>query len=272
MMGDMVSLQQRGETAALAPYLQSLILPDADNWFTARFGNLHCGEEHLAANDCMGPRLAYVYRSFVPILPASFALTLADLTHERLTNFEATNYTEPCPGPQRIVGSQKLVGGLTTTPFLSPTLSGLVQHLEPTYVLWIYNDTKETTLPFFVYSQGAFRYIGMFHPASIEDFQEKSATVIEATGPAVSARYLTEDQLDMEKILIDPAVVQRTVVLQVVVGSDGKPKEVTYVRGNNAYKDTAIRRVEKRRFDSTFGPYGFHFKALTFCLNVESPR
>ena len=267
MMGDMISLEKRGQTAELNSYLQSLVLPQPEVWFAARFGTVHCEEEKLGANDCLGPRIAFTYATITRDLPASFALTLKDLINEGLTNFEATDYTETCPGPQRIIASRKLVGGLTTTQILG----GMQRHHESVYVLWIYNDTKETTLPFFVYSQGAFRYIGMPHEASVEDYQKKSIGGEGQTESAPSARYLTEDQLEMKEVIVDPAVVQRTVVLRVSLGKDGKVIEASYVRGPEAYKDAATQSVRKQRFDPPgFGPHGFHGNLL--CVNVTAPR
>jgi hypothetical protein len=264
LIGDMISLQQRGDNTAIAPYLQSLVVADPGEWFTSKFGDARCGQQHLDANDCMGPRLAMVYRSSAKVLPASFALTLADLIHEGLTNVEATNYTEDCAGPQRIVPNRKLVGDLTTTP----VLSSLARHREPVYVLWAYSKNKETTLPFFVYSEGAFRYIGMPHPASVEDFQK--GEIPEDRVPP-SPHYLTEDQLDMHKVIVDPSVVERTVVLHVAVDSEGKPQEVSFVRGPEADKDAAIESVRKRRFDRpSFGPGGFH--PNIFCFNWVAPH
>jgi hypothetical protein len=270
LMGDMLSLQRNGDSTALAPYLQSLILPASEAWFISKFGDTHCGEQQLGPNDCLGPRMALAYRSLTRVLPASFSLTLTDLLHEGLTNFEATNYTEECPGPQRIVAARELVGGLTTTPYLSSVLSGLVQHREPLYVLWIYSETKETTLPFFVYSEGAFRYLGMLHPASAEDLQKAKATK-EDSEPTPPPHYLTEDQLEMNEVIIDPLVVQRTVVLRVVIDPNGKPKDVSYVRGPKAAEEAAIQSVMKRHFERPgFGPGGFHPNSL--CLNIAAPR
>lgn len=142
LLTEMLSLQRNGDSAALAPYLQSLVLPDSDDWFTSKFEAVRCGERQLGPNDCLGPRMAFTYRSLARVLPSSFSLTLTDFLHEGLTNFEATNYTEECPGPQRIVPARELVGGLTTTPHLSSMLSGIVQHHEPIYVLWAYNERK----------------------------------------------------------------------------------------------------------------------------------
>ncbi len=267
MMGDMISLQRRGQTAELTPYLQSLVLPQPEVWFAARFGTVHCEEEKLSANDCLGPRIAFTYATITRNLSDSFTLTLKDLINEGLTNFEATDYTEECPGPQRIIAPRELVGGLTTTQILG----GMQRHHESVYVLWSYSDRKETTLPFFVYSQGAFRYIGMPHEASVEDYQKKIKGGDGEDEPAPSARYLTEDQLEMKPVIIDPAVAQRTVVFRVSVGKDGKVTEASYVRGPEAYRDAAIQSLRKRRFDPPgFGPHGFHPNLL--CANVAAPR
>jgi hypothetical protein len=267
MMRDMVSLQKRGQTAELTPYLQSLILPQPEVWFASRFGTVHCGEQKLGANDCLGPRIAFTYATITRDLPASFALTLKDLINEGLTNFEATDYTEPCPGPRHIIASRELVGGLTTTQILG----GMGQLHESVYVLWSYSDTKETTLPFFVYSQGAFRYLGMPHEASVEDYQNRSRGGEGETEPVQSARYLTEDQLELKQVRVDPAVAERTVVLRVSIGKDGRVIEASYVRGPKAYKDAAIQSVRKRKFDPPgFDPHGFH--GNSFCVNVAAPN
>ena len=263
----MVSLQRKGDTTGLAPYFQSLVLPQAEEWFSREFGNQHCGEPQQSANDCLGPRLAFSYQRSAANLPASLALTLSDLVKEGLTQFEAVNYTESCAGPIRIVPARQLVGDLTTTPVLSSGLSGLVQRHEPVYVLWAYNGAKETTLAFFVYAGGAFRYLGMPHPWSAEDLLKKSRGEPGIVEPVPPAGYLTNDQIEMHPIVIDPVVAVQTVVLGVVVGKDGKPTEVSYVRGAEAYKDAAIETVRKRKFDPpSFGPRGFHPNSL--CLHV----
>jgi hypothetical protein len=71
MMGDMISLQRGGQSVALAPYLQSLVLPQPEAWFTSKFGNVRCGEGQLAANDCLGPRLVLTYAATAQTLPPS---------------------------------------------------------------------------------------------------------------------------------------------------------------------------------------------------------
>ena len=71
----------------------------------------------------------------------------------------------------------------------------------------------------------------------------------------------------MNHLIIDPSVVQRTVVVRVVVGQDGKPKEVSYVRGPEPFKDAVIEKTRKRRFEPPgFGPRGIH--PNVFCVDV----
>ncbi len=264
LMGDMLALQKKGDVTSLSPYLQSLVLPDPDRWFTSEFGDARCTEKQLGSNDCLGPRMALAYRPLAKVLPASFSLTLSDLLHEGMINFEAANYTEECPGPQRIIAARELVGGLTTTPYLSDSLSGLVQHHEPVYVLWAYSETKETTLPFFVYSEGAFRYLGMLHPASDDALHRYAAGVNSEAEP--SAHYLTEDQLEMRTVLNDQALVQKAVMLRVIVDLNGKPKDVTYVRGPEAERKGAISRAKKRRYDVPPVIRAIHARAFPLCV------
>lgn len=194
----------------------------------------------MAANDCLGSRLALTYSSIAKGLPNSVPKTLHALLDENLTTFEAVNYSQPCPAPERIVPALKLVDNLSTTPILSPVLSGLIHHREPVYVLWTYNEKRETTLAFFVYSDGAFRYIGMPHPASLEEFVKKA----EIPQPS----ELTDEIVSRSHVLADQALAQRTVVLHVIIGPDGKARQVSYVRGPEAFEQVAIEKVQKRNF------------------------
>jgi hypothetical protein len=83
-MRDMFWLRQRNDSAALVWYFQSLILPDAETWFSSEFGDVDCEANDLGPNGCLGPRMAWYYTVTAKTLPDSFALTLADLAHENL--------------------------------------------------------------------------------------------------------------------------------------------------------------------------------------------
>jgi hypothetical protein len=269
LMRDMISLQRREDSAALASYFQSLILPDPEAWFSSGFGDADCDAQDLGPNGCLGPRIAWYYTATAKTLPDSFALTLADLVHENLTNFESVNQTEQCAGPVQIIPSQKLIGEFTTVPVLLSPWSKLVRQNEPVYVLWAFNESKETTLSFFVYSQGAFRYIGMPRPAPADDYRQKKYS--EGSFPPLSAHYLTNEQLAMDHVSIAADVIRETVVVLVIVGRDGKPRDVSYVRGDETLKNAAIQTVRKQRFEPPgFGPHGLH--PDRFCTNVRVRR
>jgi hypothetical protein len=154
------------------------------------------------------------------------------------------------------------VGDLTTTPILSPVLSGLIQRHEPVYVLWGYSEKTETTLAFFVYSDGAFRYIGMPHPASLDEFTKKAEIPQDAN--------LANGVIDVKPVLADQALLQRTVVLHVIIGADGKAREVSYVRGPESLKDSAIETVTKRQFAQQ--SLGGRAIQVDTCINVVSER
>jgi hypothetical protein len=260
MMNDMLALAKRGDTTALVPYFQSLVLPHAEDWFKSEFGDENCGTEHMAANDCLGSRLALAYASRARTLSTAAARALSVLIDENLTDFEAVNYSQPCAGPQRIVPARQLVGDLTTTPILSPVLSGLIQHHEPVYVLWSYNEKAETTVAFFVYSDGAFRYIGMPHPASLDEFARRAE--IPQGGD------LANEIVDAQPVLADQALLQRTVVLHVIIGPDGKAREVSYVRGPERFSNSAIETIKKRHFPQQ--SLGGHAIQVDTCINVVS--
>lgn len=241
-MNDMLALARLGDNTALAPCFQSLVLPNAEAWFKAEFGDEHCGVKQMAANDCLGSRLALTYANTARNLPAAARMTMTDLLNEGMINFEAVNYSAPCAGPDRITPDRKLVGDLTTTPILSPVLSGLVRNNEPVYVLWSYNQHSETTIAFFVYSQGAFRYIGMPHPASLEEFVRQSVPAPEKAGD------LTNEIVSAPRVLANQKLAQRTVVLHILIGTDGRVREASYVRGPEGFRDAAIQKVKGKKF------------------------
>lgn len=264
LMNDMLALARQSNNTALAPYFQSLVLPNAEAWFKSEFGDEHCGVAQMTANDCLGSRLALAYVNTAKTLPAAARMTMTDLLNEGLTSFEAVNYSAACAGPDRIVPDRKLVGDLTTTPILSPVLSELVRNSEPVYVLWSYNQHSETTIAFFVYSQGAFRYIGMPHPASLEEMVRQSVPAPKEPDD------LTNEIVRAHRILANQELVQRTAVLHIIIGTDGRVREVSYVRGPEAFRNAAIEKVKEKRFHPM--SLGGHPVQVSTCVDLTAPK
>lgn len=260
LIGTMLSLQQQGRSTELAAYASALVLPHANEWFAARFGMANC-KKQPGENDCIGPRLAITYEAKRAMLPASLALTLQGLAAEGLTQLEAVNAAQPCTDPLRLHASDQLMGDLTTVLAL-PALRGR----EPVYVVWAYNEHKETILAFFIYAEDAFRFIGMQYPAPPADyirFRDNDVSPEQESKPS----QVRLERVEMKSVAVDPALVDKTVLLSVLVDRSGKPKEITYVRGPEKYKNNAIAQVQKRKFDPpSFGAGGFH--PNSFCLEV----
>jgi len=71
-------------------------------------------------------------------------------------------------------------------------------------------------------------------------------------------------------VLADGELIQRKVVLDVTIGTDGRSSAASYVRGPEEFKDAAIQCVKQRNF----GPHVFAGVAtrMKTCIRVDSRR
>ena len=219
MMTDALNKANSGDSASVNEMGRTLVLPEFREWFTAKFGDANCALATLAANDCLGPRMAMAYERTIDSIPVSLALTLHDFHRERMTNFEAVNETVTCARPIKFEFSSSLVGSLSTTPFLSEQLSELARRREPLYSLWAYSNEKQTLIAFFVYEKGAFRFVGMPHPVRTEEWiaHREDRDIPHAKQ---EPRILTEEQVQVGNAVISPVIAKRTVVVKVELDKD----------------------------------------------------
>ena len=83
LMKGMLELEKHGDTNALAPYLQSLVLPNPDAWFKSIFG------------DTVGAQLALSYEPTAKGLPQAMAATLKKLRQDGFAgHFEVVDFNE----------------------------------------------------------------------------------------------------------------------------------------------------------------------------------
>lgn len=80
----MMKMQKKRDANSLAPYVQSLILPDPNTWFTATFG------------DEVGAELTAYYDRTRIDLPLSFPDMLANLESKHVDSPLATRFTDSC--------------------------------------------------------------------------------------------------------------------------------------------------------------------------------
>lgn len=263
-LADAIRATLDGKTSLVRAYSRSLVLPAAEAWFSARFGNANCDAVPLPEGDCFGPRLAAAYAAYSGVLPASFEMTLQDINSEKLMTIEAVDSSLPCAGPLTIRPVQGLVGGLTTTPLVSPVFSGILKEHEPIYAVWLYSVSKMTTLAYFTYAEGGFRYLGMPHQVSAEEWVRLRAA--NSTPRSAMPHYLTNNQAEANGFLVDLEQIKSTVVVSVKVDKQGTPEKVEYVRGSEALRDEALAAVRRRHFEAPgTGPRGVH--PASYCIN-----
>lgn len=84
LMKDMLRLEKKGDAKNLAPYVQSLILPNPSAWFTATFG------------EKLGAELADGYDRARMNLPLAFPDTLSQIQSKHLDKVQAIRFTDSC--------------------------------------------------------------------------------------------------------------------------------------------------------------------------------
>lgn len=119
-------------------------MPNPSAWFTVTFG------------EKLGTELADAYDRTRLNLPLSFPDTLSQIQSRHLDTVQATLFTDACNQESTNTEYHLLVSRA---------------HEQPTYHVRLSSGTQAAILGFFVYVDGAFRYIGDFqitHPRSLK--------------------------------------------------------------------------------------------------------
>ena len=258
LMKDMLKLEKRGDTSALAPYLQSLFLPNPDTWFKSIFG------------DAAGAELALSYGPTARWLPQSMAATLKNLRQESLTDhFEVVDFNKPCAAPSfmSIQGdSENKALGLPALKLL-----GFRKQHEPMYTVWFRRGRSVSTIAFFVYDEGAFRYIGRPEiPASVAA-QGRPQPQVKSGGP-VQAAKLVQMVDPVYPMAAKEAHVQGAILLSAEIGKDGSVEDLSYVSGPQALVSGAMDAVKQWKYQPTMlngAPVSVH-TCITVIFNLGS--
>ncbi|MFI5073004.1 MAG: energy transducer TonB [Terriglobales bacterium] len=215
---EMLKLEKNGDTKALAPYVQSLILPNAAAWFRSAFG------------DTIGAVLAGDYERTRAELPISFPDTLADLLAKHHTDPEAIRFTDSC-NPH-------------ATEAQYPMLL-LRTNSQPLYDVRFEYGIKVTLIPYFAYVDGAFRYLGNFQVRT-RSFPSQRADVkrLRLGGNVMMASLIHQ----VDPIYpVDAKVrgVHGTVLLHALIGTDGHIHNLQVMQGQCWLAQSAIKAVSQ---------------------------
>lgn len=221
---EMLKLEKNGDTKVLAPYVQSLILPNSDAWFRSAFG------------DVIGASLAGDYGRTQAELPMSFPDTLADLVAKHLPDPQAIRFTDSC-------NSQ---ASETEYPILL-----LRANAQPLYDVRFEYGTRLTLLPYFAYVDGAFRYLGNFR-VLVRSFSPAGADVkrLQIGGKVISASLIHQV---MPKYPADAKVrgLHGTVLLHALIGTDGHVHDLQVMQGTCSLAQSAVKAVSQWRYKPT---------------------
>lgn len=233
LMKGMLELERHGDTNALAPYLQSLVLPNPDAWFKSIFG------------DTVGAQLALSYEPTAKGLPQAMAVTLKNLRQERFADhFEAVDSNKPCAAPSFMVVQSK-----SETDALGPSavkLLVLQKEHQPMYAVWFRKGRSVSAMAFFVYDKGAFRFIGKPEiPASVG--AQGPQPQVKSGGP-VQAAKLIHGVYPVYPLAAKQAHVQGTILLSAEIGEDGSIQYLSYVSGPQALVSSAMHAVKQWKY------------------------
>ncbi|MHB8484704.1 MAG: energy transducer TonB [Candidatus Acidiferrales bacterium] len=236
LMKDMLGLEKRGDTKALAPYLQSLVLPDPDAWFKSIFG------------DTVGTQLALSYEPTAKWLPQSMAATLKNLRQEGLADhFEVVDFNKPCAAPSFVSiqgDSETKALGLSAFKLL-----GFRKQHEPMYTVWFRKGRAVSAIAFFAYDEGAFRYIGK--PEIPDSVAAQGPQSQVKSGAKVQAAKLIQRVDPVYPVAAKQAHVEGTILLSAEIGKDGSIQDLSYVSGPQVLAPGAMDAVRQWKYQPT---------------------
>lgn len=235
LMKEMLELEKHGDTNALAPYLQSLVLPSPDAWFKSIFG------------DTVGAQLALSYEPTAKGLPQAMAATLKNLRQEGFAGrFEVVDFNKPCAAPSFMVPSE------SETKALGPSATRLLafrkQH-QPMYTVWFRKGRSVSTMAFFIYDEGAFRYTGK--PEIPDSVAAQGPQPEVKSGATIQAARLIYKVGPEYPVAAKEAHVQGTILLSAEIGKDGSVEDLSYVSGPQALISSAMDAVKQWKYQPT---------------------
>jgi len=229
MFKEMLKLRKKGDTKELAPYVQSLILPNSDAWFRSTFG------------DAIGAALANDYDRTRAELPISFPDMLADLLAKHHTDPEAIRFTDSCNSH--------------ATEYEYPVLI-LRQNAQPLYDVRFFGGTTITTISYFAYTEGAFRYLGNFQVrgswpiAAPKNHAPLDNKQVRLAGNVTVAKLIRRVVPVYPQEAADRGI-QGTVLFHAIIAKDGSVRRLQLIRGQCFLAQSATKAVSQWRYSPT---------------------
>ena len=218
-MKDMLKLEKRGDTAASAPYVQSLVLPDAGEWFRATFG------------DQIGAQLADSYDRLRMNLPLSFPETLNQLNSKHLAHPRAVVFTDSCNADATNTEYQVLISRASA---------------QPLYDVRFTSSSYGAILSYFAYVDGAFRYIGNFQ------LRVPATRMIQVDGKTMAKKLkILAQAMPIYPEDAKTNHIQGKVLLHAIIDQNGEVCSLQLTQGDPLLAGAAIAAVRQWRYTPT---------------------
>lgn len=220
-MGEMLKLEKKHDAKGLAPYVESLELPNASTWFRATFG------------DELGAQLADSYDRARMNLPLAFPDLLEQLNSKHFTKAVAMQFTESCDPDASADEYQVLVSR---------------ENGQQLFDVRLTSYSQRAIVPYFAYVDGAFRYLSNFRvtpPARHSRVKSDGSKV-----PAVVPGNVLQGRITKQVVPVYPfearaAHIQGTVVLHAIIGENGNVCNLRVTDGNSLLAASAMAAVRQ---------------------------
>lgn len=227
LINEMLKLQKKGDAKALAPYVDSLVLPNAGTWFRATFG------------DEIGTQLADSYDRTRMNLPLAFPDILGQLNSKHLANAHAIVFTDSC-NPDATEDEYQVLINRTKAQ-------------QPLYDVRLVSQSEGARLAYFAYVDGAFRYISNFQLNTPPDLApvraEPSGTPETKTAKGILIRgkviKSVPPEYPMEARLQG---IRGKVLLHAIIGKNGQLCSLHLIQGDPLLAAAAFQAVRQWRY------------------------
>ena len=215
LMNEMLKLEKKHDSKALAPYVESLELPNAGAWFRATFG------------DEIGKQLADSYDRTLMNFPFALPDILEQLNSKHLSSATAVVFTDSCNAEASMDEYAVLLSRKNGQPLYD--------------VRFASSSPQRATLRYFAYASGAFRFVGNFRldMPNTEIVQVNEETmkrnIIKNPRPAYPQSAL------MERI-------SGVVMLRAIVGINGQICSLQVISGHPVLAAAALAGIGQRRY------------------------
>ena len=214
LMNEMLKLEKKHDAKALAPYVESLELPNAGTWFRATFG------------DEIGAQLADSYDRARMNLPLAFPDTLEQLNSKHFTRVVAMRFTDSCNPDASMDEYEVLVNRANQ---------------QPLYEVRFTSNSGGVVLPYFAYVNGRFCFLGNFR-------LNMPATEIVKVDEDTIKRNIVKNVVPTYPRSALMEHISGVVLLHTIIGVTGQVCSLQLISGHPLLAAAAIDGVRQRRY------------------------